>query len=136
MKIEHANITVQSIAKTQQFLQTAFPDFRLRGKGQLQSQTGRWAHIGNDETYISIQETDPHRPTKRTAYLDDGLNHLGFIVENLDTINQRLEAKGYIHSSDPENSKYRRRSYYTDENGIEWEFVQYNSQDPKLRNHY
>jgi len=52
VRLEHANLTVRDVEGAIRFLQTAFPEFRVRGEGQSQDGS-RWVHIGTDETYIA-----------------------------------------------------------------------------------
>ncbi len=135
MYLEHANITVENAEKTMEFLKTAFPDFELRGQGSLQNQSGKWVHFGNEIFYFALQQCDDHLSETGTRYLNDGINHVGMVVEDLDGIVGRLGEKGYSgYESDPH--PYRRRAYYFDPNGIEWEFVQYFSVKSAERNYY
>ena len=62
VRLEHANLTVRDIAGTIRFLQTAFPEFRVRGEGKSQD-GNRWVHIGTDETYIALSpaKTEPEK---------------------------------------------------------------------------
>jgi len=36
VRLEHANLTVRDVEETIRFLQTAFPEFRVRGEGKGQ----------------------------------------------------------------------------------------------------
>ncbi|ABC28428.1 Lactoylglutathione lyase [Hahella chejuensis KCTC 2396] len=135
MYLEHANITVESIEKSMEFLQTAFPDFALRGEGSLMNQSGKWAHVGNDSFYFALQQCDDHLSEISTRYIHDGINHIGMVVEDLDGVTHRLQQRGY-DGYETEAHPFRRRAYYFDPNGIEWEFVQYLSDKPKERNLY
>ncbi len=136
--IEHANITVDNIEEAIRFLKTAFPFFRVRGKGE--SETGgivrKWLHIGTDETYIALESVSASDTGTRKPYRDNGINHIGFVVEDLESIEIRLDAAGYKHSIDVEPLPFRKRSYYYDGGGIEYEFIEYLSDDPKERNRY
>ncbi|MRI31526.1 lactoylglutathione lyase [Endozoicomonas sp. OPT23] len=134
--IEHANVTVKSIQESSRLLQAAFPDFQLRGEGV--SGDKRWAHFGNEVIYLTLNEPlEGKADALAKNYAVSGLNHLAFVVDDIDSIDQRLQASGY--KSDPvfqEESELRRRHYYEDSNGLEWEFVQYLTDDLSLRNHY
>ena len=46
VRLGHANITVRDIEGMIRFLQTAFPEFRVRGEG-LSQDGSRWLHIGS-----------------------------------------------------------------------------------------
>ena len=49
VRLEHANLTVRDINGMIRFLQTAFPEFRVRGEGKSRDGS-RWVHVGTDET--------------------------------------------------------------------------------------
>jgi hypothetical protein len=136
--LEHANITVNSIDDTIGFLRTAFPDFEVRGKGESVAEgvTRKWLHIGTDMTYIALEEVSSPDEGNRRPYRDVGINHLGFVVDDVDSITNRLEAAGYQKSIEVEPHPFRKRSYYFDGSGIEYEFVEYLSGDPVERNEY
>lgn len=137
MKLEHANLTVQSVDDAIRFLGAAFTDSRIRGEGTLRDGRGRWVHFGNDEFYIALQEN--HEPGGRqdVTYFNDGINHIGFVVEDLDALMERLVTAGFdLSENSVMNHPYRRRAYYFDNNGIEWEFVGYASDRMEERNDY
>ncbi|MGH1471800.1 MAG: VOC family protein [Cellvibrionaceae bacterium] len=143
MHLEHINIRVPSIEKTQRFLQAAFPDFRVRGSGP-NTTYGYWAHIGNDETYIAMSQSQ--KPGNELDiqiseyHYDDPfrLMHIGYVVSDIDAVRQRLNDSGYtpVDLDDLSSHPYRKRVYYFDENGIEWEFIQYLSEKNEEKNDY
>ena len=45
-RLEHANINVRSIDETIRFLTAAFPEFRVRGRGEVEGRP--WVHVGTD----------------------------------------------------------------------------------------
>ena len=53
VRLEHANLTVRDINGMIGFLQTAFPEFKVRGEGKSRDGS-RWVHVGTDETYIAL----------------------------------------------------------------------------------
>lgn len=132
--IEHANITVPDIDVAFKFLKIIAPDFVIR-KDQKRDGSYRWAHIGNDHFYIALQE--PHLQKESTvgstAYENSGVNHLALIVSDLDRIEKNLIAAGYEKSIDTPVEKFRKRIYYYDNEGFEWELVEYLSDDPSER---
>ena len=138
--IEHANITVASTEEAKRFLGTAFPDFRVRGKGFLygDESSGTWVHFGNDETYLALQENKEHTARSDVPYTNDGINHLGFVVDDMDDLVSRMSAAGYhpTAASAIEGHPYRKRAYFLDKNDFEWEFVEYLSSDPAEKNSY
>lgn len=138
--IEHANITVRSTEEAKRFLRTAFPDFRVRGKGFLQGgkSSGTWVHFGNDETYLALQQNTEHAVRSDVSYTNDGINHLGFVIDDVDGLVSRMSEAGYqlTAASAMEGHPYRKRAYFLDKNGFEWEFVEYLSNDPAGKNLY
>jgi catechol 2,3-dioxygenase-like lactoylglutathione lyase family enzyme len=134
IRIEHTNISVRDIDKTARFLQTAFPEFEIRR--DVHQQKGRWMHIGTEDTYIALNEapTEPAEPW--VPYTRPGVNHLAYEVDDADTLCERLRAAGYKDSTVPNNHPHRKRVYFHDPDGNEWEFVQYFSDDPAERNDY
>ena len=97
----------------------------------------RWVHVGTDETYIALSPASA-KPEKRwTPYRGlPGVNHLAYEVDDAEALRQRLASAGYRESTPPNAHKYRKRVYFYDPEGNDWEFVQYLSQDPAQRHDY
>ena len=136
LRLDHANLAVRDLDGMIRFLQTAFPEFRVRGGGT--SPTGaRWAHVGTDEVYLALSEAsrDPSEP--RVPYSGvPGLNHLGFEVDDVEAVHARLLAAGYRDSTVFNAHPARKRAYVLDHEGNDWELVQYLTDDPALRHDY
>ena len=130
-KIEHVNITVPDIDEAIRFFSIVAPDFKVR-RDEVAQDGYRWAHIANDDCYFALQESHPGaKPEKpRTPYRNYGMNHIGLVVENLEEIEGKLRAAGYQRSIDAPIEKYRRRRYFLDRFGFEWELVEYSSDVP------
>lgn len=143
MSLEHINIKVPSIAKTQRFLAAAFDDYHERGRGYSEA-FGSWLHFGNDDSYIALLQNKAHEQEGGRIVepykLDDDyrLMHVGFVVEDVEQLIAKLAGKGFspIDTDDLDTHPFRRRVYYLDENGIEWEFIQYLSDKNSERNDY
>lgn len=135
-RLEHANLAVRNVDATIRFLQTALPDFHLRSEGKTW-QGWRWVHLGNPETYIAINEA-PDEPAEswRSYSGKPGLNHLGYEVDDVEAVRRRLTEAGYRDSTVPNAHPHRKRIYFYDNEGNDWEFVQYLSNDPEERNDY
>ncbi|MHC4471444.1 MAG: VOC family protein [Planctomycetota bacterium] len=136
MRLEHVNFSVGEIEAMLAFLRAAFPDFRVRGEGVGQDDT-RWVHVGTEDTYIALFQAtaEPDRP--RVLYGGEpGMNHVGFEVDDVDSLHRRLSEAGYRESTFPNSHPHRKRVYFLDPEGNEWEFVQYLSPDPAERNDY
>ena len=135
VRLDHANLQVRDIDETVRFLSTAFPEFRIRGAG-LTLQGWRWVHVGSDETYVNLTHA-PEEARARAPYSGTpGLNHLGFEVDDVEALRARLAGAGYRDSTVPNAHPHRRRVYFLDRSGQDWEFVEYHSDDPAERNDY
>lgn len=127
--LEHANLTVPNIDDTVNFISTALPEFGKRGEGVYKGR--RWIHIGTDSSYLAVNEVADRKPT-----LGRPLNHLGFVVNDVNAVAERLLAAGYQRSFNRVEHPHRIRDYFEDQSGTEYEFVQYLSEDPQERNSY
>lgn len=136
MRLEHANLCVRDIERMIGFLQAAFPEFRLRGEGNSADGT-RWVHVGTDETYIALGQSRLEPAQDWIPYEGlPGVNHVAYEVDNVEALRKRMLAAGYRESTPPNAHPYRKRIYFYDPEGNDWEFVQYFSQDPAKRNDY
>ena len=135
IRLEHANLIVRDIDGMVKFLETAFPEFGVRGEGT--NNGARWLHIGSESTYIALNEADSEpKETWRPYTGKPGLNHLGYEVDDAEALRNRMLTAGYRDSTVPNNHEYRKRVYFYDPEGNDWEFVQYFSEDPAERNAY
>jgi len=136
IRLEHANLIVRNVDATIRFLQTAFPEFEVRGEGK--SWNGkRWLHIGTEDTYIALNEALDEPVEHWVPYAGKpGVNHLGYEVDDVDALRARLAAAGYRDSTVPNSHPHRKRVYFYDTDGNDWEFVQYGSENPAERNDY
>ena len=134
-RLEHANLSVRDLDGMIRFVQAAFPDFRVRGSGM--GLLGRWVHVGNDVTYLALNEAKAEPAEPWVPYSGrPGTNHLGFEVEDADAVRKRLAVAGYKDTTFPNAHPHRKRVYFHDAEGNDWEFVEYQSQDPAERNDY
>ncbi len=136
LRLEHANMIVRDLDAMIRFLQTAFPKFRVRGEGKT-TNGERWVHVGTDETYIALSEATVQTERQWVPYVGEpGVNHLAYEVDDVATIQARLIEAGYRDSTVPNAHPHRKRVYFCDPEGNDWEFVQYFSDDPAERNDY
>lgn len=135
--LEHANVTVPDVDAAIAFLLTIDPTMRVR-RDETHENGRRWAHVGNDRAYIALQSahpaTAPEQP--KEAYVNFGINHLAWVVADHDGVVQRLDAAGYRRGMEAEPHPHRKRAYYYDEAGMEWELLEYLSDDPAEFNDY
>ena len=136
-RLEHVNLVVTEIAPTLSLLQAAFPSWRVRGEGNdaWEGHPRRWLHVGDDEFYITLN--DFGRGAQRDLKsAEPGLAHIGFEVDSVDEIVANLKKAGHEPSSWAPDHPHRRRVYFIDGEGIEFEFIEYLSANPAERNDY
>jgi catechol 2,3-dioxygenase-like lactoylglutathione lyase family enzyme len=127
--LEHANLNVVDLDGLVRFLCTAFPEFRVR-YDSTGPDGARWVHVGTDDHYVALNERargDTH---------DRGFNHLAWVVDDIAALRERLIAEGFEESGVADRHPHRRRVYFHDPDGREWEFVQYLSVTPSERHDY
>ena len=135
-KLEHANLCVVDIDGMIKFLQAALSDFIIR-HDETDSDGDRWVHIGNDTTYIALNNSTQKDSSDLTPYSGKpGVNHLGYMVDNAEQVRSRLLAADYIESTVENNHPFRKRLYFYDPEGRDWEFVEYLSEKLEERNDY
>ena len=136
VRLEHANIGVRDSDGMIRFLQTAFPEFRIRHDATGADGT-RWVHVGTDETYIALGQATAEPEQRWRPYEGiPGVNHLAYEVDDVEALRDRLKSAGYKDSTVPNVHPYRKRVYFNDPEGNDWEFVQYLSDDPAKRHDY
>jgi catechol 2,3-dioxygenase-like lactoylglutathione lyase family enzyme len=139
-RLEHANINVRSIDEAIRFLTTAFPEFRVRGRGEVEGRP--WVHVGTDCSYLALNEFPSSAEGSGNGvngareFGTEPLNHLGFVVDDAEAMARRLGAAGFREGFAAPAHQYRIRKYFLDADGYEWEFVQYLTDDPALQNEY
>lgn len=136
VRLEHANITVHDVDGVIRFLLTAFPEFRIR-RDQTEKDGTRWVHVGTDDHYVALNVARPESPRRDPPYSGrPGLNHLAYEVDDAGALRERLRAAGYRDSTVPNSHPHRKRVYFYDPDGNDWEFVQYLTDDAALRHDY
>jgi catechol 2,3-dioxygenase-like lactoylglutathione lyase family enzyme len=135
-RLEHANLCVRDIDGMIRFLRTAFPDFRIRAD-RTDADGSRWVHIGTNESYLALNAADvtPDRAWEPYSGLP-GVNHLGYEVDDADALRERMLTAGYEESTVPNAHPFRKRVYFLDPEGNDWEFVEYLSANVAERNDY
>ena len=131
--LEHANITVNNLQESINFFQTAFPHFKIRGGG---NETREWVHLGDEDTYIAINQAKYSDLKIDKNYDKIGINHIGFVVHDVEEIATNLLNAGYKRDFPKEVEQFRIRDYFADTDGNQFEFVQYLSEVPEERNSY
>ncbi|WP_425234389.1 VOC family protein [Ulvibacterium sp.] len=131
--LEHANITVNDLQEAIKFFQTAFPHFRVRGGG---NDIREWVHLGDDNTYIALNQATQTDVKIEKNHEKAGINHLGFVVQNVEEIANNLLMNGYKRDYPKQVGQFRIRDYFADADGNQYEFVQYLSEIPEEKNSY
>lgn len=132
--LEHANITVNDLKQSIHFFQAAFPHFKIRGGDKAQRE---WIHLGDDTTYIAINQAVEDLGSRFDKNYDKiGINHIGFVVEDVEKIANQLLIAGYKRDYPKQIETFRIRDYFTDADGNEFEFVQYLSDKMDERNSF
>jgi len=132
--IEHANLTVNDMKESISFFKTAFPHFKIRGGDDKLEE---WIHFGDDYTYIAIQKAvEDLGNTFIKNYDTIGINHMAFVVDDVEALTNRLKKAGFKRSYDKAIEKYRIRDYFADADGNEFEFIQYLSNKVEERNSF
>ena len=90
--LEHANLTVINVDEAIRFIQTAMPDWKVRADVSSEGNNcRRWVHLGTETTYIAIEDRGATEKSPHIPYVNPGMNHLGFVVKDLDAVSKRLE---------------------------------------------
>lgn len=121
MFLEHVNLTVSDLDRSIKFYADAF-GFHVRWRGNTTGGTPA-AHLGDDRCYIALFQAKYPGHTD-SDYISVGVNHFGFVVDDLDAMRARLESLG-ISPTDDQDYEPGRRFYFKDHDGFEIELVQY-----------
>jgi catechol 2,3-dioxygenase-like lactoylglutathione lyase family enzyme/ketosteroid isomerase-like protein len=137
IRLEHANLVVNDIPATLEFIQTAFPSWKVRGQGEMTwyGKPRRWLHVGSDDSYLTLNG-DGEGENRDLSGHAPGLAHLGFVVDDVDGVIERLEAKGYRIDVELAEHPFRKNVYFVDPAGFQFEFMEYLSEEPGERNSY
>jgi catechol 2,3-dioxygenase-like lactoylglutathione lyase family enzyme len=121
MYIEHVNLTVTDLDRSIAFYADLL-DLHVRWKGPIDD-ARLGAHVGDDRSYLALFEANDGGAVDHD-YARVGVNHFGFVVDDLDEVRARLDALGAtVHLEgdyDP-----GRRIYFLDPDGYEVEVVAY-----------
>ncbi len=120
MHLEHVNMTVADIDRSAAFYSRLL-GLQVRWEG-TSSRGARAMHIGNDHAYLALFEGEGHAPARDYSHV--GMNHFGFVVEDMDAVKARLEEMGVTAHMD-ESYEPGRHVYFMDPDGFEVELVEY-----------
>ena len=122
MFLEHVNLTVADLQRSVDFYTRVF-GFAVRWQGET-SDGKPAAHVGDDRSYLALFQAAPGSSRPSLDYEAVGLNHFGFVVDDLDAARGRLAELGITPHMEADYDPGR-RLYFLDPDGIEVELVQY-----------
>ena len=121
--LEHLNFTVTDVDKTAEILSQLF-GWEIRWQGSS-IHGGRSIHVGNDQQYLALYTNERVGSHNVNSYESKGgLNHLGVIVDDLDSVEEKVLAAGFT-TKNHDDYDPGRRFYFDDHDGIEFEVVSY-----------
>ncbi|MFK7836404.1 MAG: VOC family protein [Sulfitobacter sp.] len=121
--LEHANYTVSDPAKTARWMEQLF-GWHVRWQGDA-IDGGHTVHVGTDDRYVALYTPGKVLRDRGSSYTTvAGLNHIAVVVDDLDTAETAIKAHGFVCGN---HQVYEpgRRFYFHDDDGIEYEVVQY-----------
>jgi catechol 2,3-dioxygenase-like lactoylglutathione lyase family enzyme len=123
MFLEHVNLTVSDLDRSIDFY-CRLLGLRVRWRRAPGEDGTPAAHVGDDRHYIALFQAGPGTTRPSVDYDAVGLNHFGFVVDDLDAACDRLETLGITPHSEADYEPGR-RLYFMDPDGIEVELVEY-----------
>ena len=117
--LEHANVTVSDPDRSSRLLQKLCGwHERWRGPSQL---GGKTIHVGDEMHYVALYT---HGPVADRFRKGVPLNHLAFVVDDLEAAEEVVEQAG-LKPFGHGDYEPGRRFYFFDWDGIEFEIVSY-----------
>ncbi|GAB5461806.1 MULTISPECIES: VOC family protein [Hoeflea] len=121
--LEHVNFTVPDASSTAKWLCDVF-GWKIRWQGPAQN-GGLSIHVGTDDAYLAVYTPKEARARGTVEKNRIGnMNHVGVVVEDLEAVEAKVKALGYVPYNH-DDYEPGRRFYFDDENGIEFEVVNY-----------
>tara|TARA_R110002094_G_scaffold52716_7_gene64137 strand:+ start:1222 stop:1602 length:381 start_codon:yes stop_codon:yes gene_type:complete len=121
--LEHANYTVSDPAATARWMEKLF-GWHIRWQGDAIA-GGRTVHVGTDTHYVALYTPSTKMRVAGSSYTAvGGLNHLAVVVDDLDRAESAIREHGFTTGNHADYEPGR-RFYFHDDDGIEYEVVQY-----------
>ena len=125
-RLEHLNVTLADPAGMAQLLNALF-GWRIRWEGEAMGGRGYSIHVGGDDTYLALYagvQSAPVTPDGDSYDRVGGLNHIGIVVDDLDSVEELVKAQGLIPINHADYEPGR-RFYFDTPHGIEIEVISY-----------
>ena len=121
--LEHVNVTVRDPMVAAKRFAELF-GWKIRWQGEA-IDNGYSVHVGTDDHYIAFYAPAGHAVDSGDTYTTEGgLNHIGVVVDDLDTVAAKVTAFGYeLHSLGTYEPGHW--FYFDDADNIEVEVVSY-----------
>lgn len=121
--LEHANYTVSDPKATAAWMEKLF-GWHIRWQGDAIA-GGHTVHVGTDDRYVALYTPGKVLRERGTSYTTvAGLNHIAVTVDDLDATEAAIKAHGFA-CGNHQDYEPGRRFYFHDDDGIEYEVVQY-----------
>jgi catechol 2,3-dioxygenase-like lactoylglutathione lyase family enzyme len=120
--IDHVNLSVSEPEHSAEMFSALF-GWHIRWRGRSAS-GGRTIHAGSDVHYIAVHQSADADGSPCGHAKGRPLNHVGFVVDDLNDIERRAIAFGLVPFNH-DDYEPGRRFYFFDRNGIEYEIVSY-----------
>jgi glyoxylase I family protein len=120
--IEHVNLTVSNPEQTAEMLIDLFGwHIRWRGAAAL---GGHTIHVGSEAHYLAVYSAADSDDRPLAFKKGKPLNHVGILVDDLDSVERKVIARGLTPFSHGDYDPGR-RFYFFDSDGIEFEVISY-----------
>ncbi|NNE51969.1 MAG: VOC family protein [Sulfitobacter sp.] len=122
-QLEHANYTVSDPARTAAWMEKLF-GWHIRWQGDAMA-GGHTIHVGTKDHYLALYTPGkPDQSTVANYTTVAGLNHIAVVVDDLEATEKAIKAHGFTTGNHADYEPGR-RFYFHDDDGIEYEVVQY-----------
>ena len=121
MDLEHVNLTVSDLDRSIGFYCDLL-ELQVRWKGPIDDER-LGAHVGDGRCYLALFQAAAAGTVDRD-YSRPGVNHFGFVVDDLDEARRHLDQLGALVHREADYEPGR-RIYFLDPDGHEVELVQY-----------
>ncbi len=121
MILEHVNMTVSDVERSAKFYGDLL-GLEIRWRGET---ANGWPaiHVGDQRSYLALFQSPSPTPADED-YARVGLNHFGFVVDDLETAKARLLKLGVLPRAEHDYEPGK-RFYFCDPDGIEVELIEY-----------